>query len=145
MCSNGACTCRPGLQACAGQCVDTKSNPNHCGGCGAPCGGGQKCQGGVCSNGTTCTQPLVACAFGGGRVACVDTEKDNLNCGGCANVCAREEICVLGQCLKYRPSSPCSTCPCTTVCQDQVGKPNVCCPGLGGSPQPICVEESTCP
>jgi hypothetical protein len=42
-----ALVCDPDQQACAGQCVDPMTNPQHCGGCGVVCASGL-CQDGSC-------------------------------------------------------------------------------------------------
>ncbi len=39
------------VTACNLTCVDVRTNPAHCGGCNAPCGGGQVCSGGECRAG----------------------------------------------------------------------------------------------
>ncbi len=49
----GACgasseRCEAPLAECAGSCVDTASDPAHCGGCGAACSGGQVCAASLC-------------------------------------------------------------------------------------------------
>lgn len=40
--------CPPGLTLCDGACVDTSSDPAHCGGCGTICEQGASCSGGDC-------------------------------------------------------------------------------------------------
>jgi hypothetical protein len=37
--------------SCNGQCVDTMSHMNHCGGCNRPCNGGLACSNGQCGGG----------------------------------------------------------------------------------------------
>lgn len=65
---------------CGADCVDTRTNVMHCGGCGRTCAAGQSC----CSG------------------ACVDTQQDVTRCGSCTNVCAalpRAMVaCVAGAC-----------------------------------------------
>lgn len=45
-----------GLTSCDGACVDTFSDPSHCGGCFIPCGLDEGCVGGVCEAG--CDEPV---------------------------------------------------------------------------------------
>jgi hypothetical protein len=47
--SGSACTCPIATKCCAGQCVDVKSSPINCGGCGISCGAGT-CSNGFCSS-----------------------------------------------------------------------------------------------
>lgn len=56
--------CMGGLTNCNGDCVDTLSDPNHCGFCNNPCGFNESCQMGFCQsncNGPcgTCNTPIV--------------------------------------------------------------------------------------
>ncbi len=55
--------CDPGRSLCAGMCVDTSTEPTHCGACGRACEGGQRCELGACV--TACESPRQRC---GGRV-----------------------------------------------------------------------------
>src|SRR5690606_15689280 len=50
VCSMGACqaTCAASLTLCSAACVDTRSDPTHCGGCGATCGAAEACLSGTC-------------------------------------------------------------------------------------------------
>jgi hypothetical protein len=85
-----------GLTDCAGVCVDLLSDANHCGACGAPCGG-LVCRNGVCSE-IVSEAPVAAlpdtalatCADKGladcGGV-CVDLLTDHNNCGACGHAC----------------------------------------------------------
>lgn len=42
-------TCPSELESCDGTCVDTRNNPDHCGGCDASCGSDQACRDGICT------------------------------------------------------------------------------------------------
>jgi hypothetical protein len=88
--------CSGGLQRCDQACVDIKTDPAHCGGCGKGCpaieGGTSRCQNGQC--GVMCDAGLSQC---GG--ACVDTASDAKNCGKCGKKCPGLKACVLGLCL----------------------------------------------
>ncbi len=52
MCDTVADACNPscgtGTTECDASCVDTNTNPLHCGGCGMACSGGEACLGGAC-------------------------------------------------------------------------------------------------
>ncbi len=69
-CRSGKCRCKAGLTACAGRCVDTDTNQDHCGGCGRACDPGEDC-----ADGTCVVPPPVACPGGPGR--CPVTESKN--------------------------------------------------------------------
>ncbi|HET9662536.1 MAG TPA: hypothetical protein VFP05_19565 [Thermomicrobiales bacterium] len=58
--SDSTTSCPPGQTLCAGTCIDTQSDPQNCGACGAICDSGQ-CDNGVCSSGQTCTPDGGAC------------------------------------------------------------------------------------
>ncbi len=51
ICSGNTCIppCEGGLVACAGECVNLQSSPEHCGACGNDCLAGRSCAGGACS------------------------------------------------------------------------------------------------
>src|SRR6185312_17429250 len=63
--------------SCAGACIDGRSDPRNCGGCGWDCGAGA-CADGVC----VCPSNTLACAGG-----CKDTASDERNCGACGVSC----------------------------------------------------------
>ncbi len=84
---------------CGGRCVDTASDPAHCGGCGRPCGGATPaCLGGSCSCPT-------AGRCGGGE--CVDAASDTDHCGSCDRRCGAAELCVAGLCVCRPGTKPC--------------------------------------
>ncbi|RMG95783.1 MAG: hypothetical protein D6705_12825 [Deltaproteobacteria bacterium] len=130
VCEAGTCTCREGFVRCGGECVDPRTDGEHCGGCNVSCDGDRVCNDGSCVAGG-CPTPLEECEGG-----CVDLQDDPLHCGGCERRCKAYEVCVEGTCRDTWPA-PCSTCPCA-ACDDRV-----CCerPGEGVS----CVDGSTCP
>ncbi len=93
--------CDAGLDACAADggsvCVDTRTDPRHCGACGRACCPGQFCAGGMCVLGcpagqTVCTPAGATCP------TCFDTSVSPAHCGMCNNPCAAGQTCVAGRC-----------------------------------------------
>jgi len=78
-CESGICP--NGRTCCDGFCVDTNNDSLNCGGCGMPCGGGQR----PCCNSQ-----------------CVDATTSVQNCGGCGNVCDTTN--------STAPACPANTC-----------------------------------
>ena len=81
--------CLVGQDSCGGQCVDTSSDVNNCGACGASCTSPQ-----------ACSQALCVCATGATSCGgvCVDTSIDAANCGACGIACAAPGVCTGGSC-----------------------------------------------
>lgn len=80
-------TCLAGQATCAGACVDLQRDGGNCGACGAACGSGQVCQGGVC--GVRCGDGFCPAAselcVAGACVACdVTCAVANHTCDGAA-------------------------------------------------------------
>jgi hypothetical protein len=72
--SDAKVACDGGLTSCGGQCVDTKTDPNNCGGCGDVCSGG-KCANGVCNLvGGSCDGGVPAV----GDFACIGVDSQNV-------------------------------------------------------------------
>ena len=145
-CGEAACECDDTSRTlCGGMfgepsvCVDTRSDPENCGGCGELCADDATCVEGACR----CDDPsLTACE---GR--CVDTRVDGSACGGCGNWCTvLEETCVdsacvacgqLGEaCCRLRGEDPgyCSA----GVCAGEQ------CVACGGTGQPCCTRGAAC-
>jgi len=53
----------PGGTSCSGKCVDTRDDPNNCGGCGNKCTGETYCDKGSCKK-SSCTPPEQTCQCG---------------------------------------------------------------------------------
>ena len=101
ICKYGVCVdpdepCSDPFAQCGGaSCIDTWTNPKHCGGCGIECGPGEHCSDGTCS----CMEPLVSC---GGECLHVDSDRDH--CGDCETSCLPDAYCDHGECVPF----PCS-------------------------------------
>lgn len=82
-------TCLEPLTACGDTCVDTKTDPAHCGDCTTSCA--VACSGGSCVE--SCPSPEENCAG-----ACVDTSSNASHCGDCATACDPGKVCVASEC-----------------------------------------------
>ncbi len=91
--------CAPPQSICESQCVDTASDPLHCGGCNQPCGGGTECVNGAC----VCPASTTLC-----NGVCVDLMSDAGNCMRCGNTCLDGRICDFGLCICPPSFSECS-------------------------------------
>lgn len=83
-----SCELEEQFATCDAQCVDTASDPAHCGSCGNHCPEGIGCDDGVCA----CGDGDIGC-FG----ECVDPTSDDAHCGGCDVGCevrCRDESCI---------------------------------------------------
>lgn len=98
ICVDGACQfrCMPPLIDCGGACVDPRFDKAHCGGCGAPCSGEERCELGICR--VTCPMGMLACGSGP-SLECVNQRFDVLHCGDCTTVCSSAQRCVQGMCV----------------------------------------------
>jgi hypothetical protein len=86
--------------ACGDSCVDTSSDPQHCGGCGMACSGNEPCQNGTCG----CSASQFTC--GTGQCIPLNYLCDNDNdCGDgsdeadCGNCSADQFACSNGSCV----------------------------------------------
>ncbi|XXX80135.1 MXAN_6577-like cysteine-rich protein [Sorangium sp. So ce134] len=85
------CGDNPALERCDGECVDTRTDPNHCGRCGKQCAPGRACVGGLC--GRICLEGLTDCGD-----TCVDLTSDAQHCGQCDRACGPGRPCEGGAC-----------------------------------------------
>lgn len=109
-CVDNICQCRDGLVLCGDLCVDTRTDPHHCGICDNGCDAAAPvCQDGHCI--AHCEAPRLTCTG-----ACVDATTDSLNCGTCGNVCKADEICMASECHAYSALPGCASCPCPQAC-----------------------------
>jgi hypothetical protein len=104
------CACNDGLTFCNNPpyCVNTASDPQHCGKCRQQCMDGRICQNGTC----ICSPPLTEC--GGSRCSNLYTDHDN--CGACRRVCPQGQDCCNGVCTLLGTDADCSRC--TDSCTD---------------------------
>jgi hypothetical protein len=84
-CTSSGVSCPTGQVACSGACIDTATDPLHCGSCNTTCYAGSSCVAGRCecpaSTPDTC------------GAQCVNLQTDPANCGTCFHGCG------LGSCL----------------------------------------------
>lgn len=89
-CEGDSCVCAEPLVSCGSFCIDTASDPDHCGACDRACLASQVCELGACA----CPAPTVACGD-----ACVELSSDESNCGACGNACSDGQICEDSACV----------------------------------------------
>ena len=70
----GSPSCAPGFTLCGAECVDTTTDPSHCGSCSDVCSRGSRCVNGECS---------IACDDTGSCGQCLD-------CAGSVGICQTE-------------------------------------------------------
>jgi hypothetical protein len=94
-CVSGFCqiVCPKNYTQCGQSCLDTNSDPQHCGSCFTQCGVNQNCLQGVC-----CNNGLVNC-----NGQCTDSTSDVNNCGSCGTKCSGG--------TPYCVNSACAQCP----------------------------------
>jgi hypothetical protein len=109
MCQAGTCVC-PVAFTCGALCVDTTSDPAHCGACSTTCPAAATCENGVCA----CPGSTSVCAG-----QCVDLTSDPKNCGTCGTVCGAGYSCLSGGCA-------CSKTACAGICTDTSSDPGNC-------------------
>jgi alpha-tubulin suppressor-like RCC1 family protein len=91
----GVNTCSVPTSSCNGQCTDTSSDPQNCGGCNNACITGDTCMAARCQ----CLTPGTLCPAPGPTQVCADTTRDPNNCGACGRVCSGGKICVDSACV----------------------------------------------
>lgn len=144
-CEDGACVCPDGREVCgsrccpagqpccAGTCVDTQIDSQHCGGCSRPCPAPKTCQSGQCrcpvnreTCGATCCPPGQRCC----NNVCVDTQTNQQHCGGCNQPCPAPKVCQAGSCVCPPNRAACGATCCPPGQQCSNG--SCCPPGLTG-------------
>ncbi|MCC7542269.1 MAG: hypothetical protein IT379_38985 [Deltaproteobacteria bacterium] len=83
----------PGQMPCRGVCIDTTSDDDNCGFCGARCPSTESCVQGICRVVACEEAPLAMCGS-----ECVDTRVHPSHCGGCGQACVLGEVCDSGTC-----------------------------------------------
>jgi hypothetical protein len=132
VCGSGVCLCDAALTDCGGSCVDTRSDPNHCGACGASCGGGESCTASACS----AAPPDAGCT-----PDCTGRSCGGDGCGGSCGACGPAQLCANGgQCVCSDSMDACAgACVDLRIDPDHCGACDVvCAPGracVGGACQ----------
>ncbi len=126
--------CDAGQARCGEGCVQTQSDPLHCGGCGLACADDHACIAGGCV--LQCEGDQTPCDG-----TCVDTRTDARHCGGCGEVCGEGFVCVTGRC-----ECPAGLTLCEGVCVDfdsdaeNCGGCGTSCLGFPGTSSGTCSE-----
>ncbi len=81
-------TCEMDETVCGDDCVNTKTDAAHCGGCDMACKDDEGCTEGLC-----CPEGQSNCGD-----ACIDTKTDAAHCGACDIACSGNDSCVDGKC-----------------------------------------------
>lgn len=108
-CDDDSKRCAEGRTTCGGACVDTQTDPEHCGACQSVCDATELCVAGGCV--LDCGTDLTNC-----NGSCVDTEEDDRHCGGCDAPCDGGEACQDGSCIAacgdfaVSETAACQTC-----------------------------------
>jgi hypothetical protein len=121
--------CSPNLTLCRGTCVDTRTDPENCGGCGFSVPYGETCINGQFSSllvqknpttsvltgttvtvltGTTAAVSRGSCPAGRDFCSgtCRDLQTDAGNCGSCGDACSSGQTCQDGRCTFWGTSTP---------------------------------------
>ncbi len=123
-------SCSGSESCCDNSCVDTQTDPSHCGGCTA-CGSGQTCNSGVCTN-VGCADSNPACASNQACCdnTCVDTQSDPTHCGGCtacgSNQTCNSGVCTTVGCADSNPACASNQSCCDNACVDSQNDPTHC-------------------
>lgn len=93
--------CTGGTTPCGTLCVNTRSDPTHCGTCGRPCPSGRNsiatCTESVC--GIMCSDANFADCDGMAATGCEADLRTPLACGNCSTRCTgMARLCVMGMC-----------------------------------------------
>jgi hypothetical protein len=116
---DGPVACEADLTRCGDTCRDTRTDRDHCGGCGRRCCAGSLCAAGTCVVGcaagtTPCgTEPGPDGCLNNGR--CFDLQTSALHCGRCGIACPTGQICNDGACV---PPCAMTETRCGTACTD---------------------------
>ncbi len=107
---------------CAGECVDTTSDPRFCGDCVTSCGDATPfCQSGTCVD--ACSVPFQEC----GSQSCVDVSTDPNHCGDCDNACPSDApLCSDGSCVASCDPGSGTPTQCGGSCTDLSNDPLNC-------------------
>ena len=136
--------CSEDEEICDGQCVDTSTDADHCGGCGQECPAPENAVP-ICSDsecGFECAADFDFCSG-----ACVDLQIDSNHCGVCGNGCPEGEICQGGSCEELECDGEelvCgSECVDVNIDPDHCGDCGIVCTTEIDGAQPIC-EDGNC-
>lgn len=129
--------CPKGQTSCGGACIDTQTDPNHCGACGTACDASL-----VCASGACCLADEIC------NGACTDVLSDPNNCGACGTTCGANQTCAGGGCLTSCPDGQmdCGDGGCSDLSLDPLNCGacgTTCLPGGQGCVNGVCPNPCT--
>ena len=134
VCQGGACACLK--TECSGECVDTSTDPSHCGMCSNVCPIGASCAAGTCA----CPAGTTDCAG-----TCTDTSNDSMHCGACGSPCQGGGMCIASTCQLPCPGLDIGAQVPQTLVGDTTGKLDEMGSPCGGSGSPESTFTFTAP
>ena len=140
ICDAGSCVgCAVGEVVCGNSCIDTDTDPAHCGACDAACDllnvDVHGCVGGSCTV-VTCDANFGDCDAAAANGCEVDLLTTTAHCGACGNACGAGESCCNGTCVDLNADAQnCGACGnacaagescCSGACADLTNDVNNC-------------------
>ena len=136
---DGCCRELDGMKACNDFCVDTNSNPHHCGDCNVSCGSGETCVNGECGTGP-CPDDRFPCPGNtapfcapDGHTCCGDVSCDSSQvcCDPSQSLCCARGRCADQQCCPGTTRACNGECVDTQTDQNHCGRCNFSCGATG--------------
>ncbi len=125
--------CGTGQSCCSGICTNLQTDPSNCGSCSNACNSGVSCVDGSCS----CPEDNPNVCPTDSTTICTNLQTDPSNCGICGTKCGSDQTCAGGNCV----CTDTNLTLCSGVCVDITSNHDNC-GGCGSSH--ACASDQTC-